>query len=64
MMHRIVLVFLLLLCSGAVIAGLACGKYGRPERISQPQPQVAAIDTEIEIEIEEDRDEAPKNRKP
>jgi hypothetical protein len=50
----------LLLCSSAIIAGLACGKYGRPERISQPDPSVAASDDGTE----QGRDETQKSRKP
>lgn len=64
MMRRMVLLCLkrsfLLLCSTAIIAGLACGKYGRPERISQPNPSVAASDDGAE----QDRDETQKGRKP
>ena len=64
MMPRIVLVSskrsLLALCMSALIAGLACGKYGRPERIPQPDPP-ASVSADSS---EQDRDEAEKSRKP
>ncbi len=52
---------LLVLCMSALIAGLACGKYGRPERISQP---VSLSTDTSEQASEQDRDEAEKSRKP
>lgn len=64
MMPRIVQMFfsssLLALCTTALIVGLACGKYGRPQRISQPEPPAAAsVDTG-----EQDRDDERKSAKP
>lgn len=55
---------LLVLCMSALIAGLACGKYGRPERISQPDPPVSLSTDTSEQASEQDRDEAEKSRKP
>lgn len=59
-MHRIVAVLCVaVLCSSALISGLACGKYGRPQRIWPPEPPIAASDEMIE----QDDDEAQKSRK-
>ncbi|MBW2294760.1 MAG: hypothetical protein JRG94_20975 [Deltaproteobacteria bacterium] len=44
----------------ALIAGLACGRYGRPERIPQPDPP-ASLSADSS---EQDRDETEKSRKP
>jgi len=68
MMPRIVLVssqrWLLALCMSALIAGLACGKYGPPERIPQPDPPVSLSADTSDQPSEQDRDEARKSRKP
>ena len=50
---------LLLMCSIALVAGVACGKYGRPQRVSQPEPTLAVSDDATEQE----RDEAQKSHK-
>lgn len=76
MTPRIVLVSsrlsLLALGTSALIAGLACGKYGKPERIAQPEPPVAArVDMSVqtgeqtgERTSEQEREEDGKSRKP
>ncbi len=65
MTRQSVLVLLLLPCLGAVVGGLACGKYGRPERIQQRAASPVEADrAAVEAEAEQDRDEAAKGRKP
>ena len=51
-------------CTVALIAALACGKYGKPERTPQPDPPVSASADLDERATAQDSDEARKKRKP
>jgi hypothetical protein len=63
---------LLALLACALFAGLGCGKYGKPRRISQPgSPAPARADSSAQADeqldeapAEPERDEVEKNRKP
>jgi hypothetical protein len=46
-----------------LIVGLACGKYGKPERIPQPAPRAAASADLDEQATDRESDEARQNRK-
>jgi hypothetical protein len=44
MMRRIVVMFAAASCAVAMMAPLACGKYGRPERVSSQLQQPAQVE--------------------
>ncbi len=64
MTRQVALMCLLLPLLGAVVSGLACGKYGKPERVQQSIASVEADRAGVEIGAEQDRDDEPKARKP
>lgn len=45
------------LCCAALAVGLACGKYGRPERIAPREPVASAQAPVVEIDDAQQRDE-------
>ena len=51
------------MCTGVLIVGLACGKYGKPERIPQPERRAPASADLDERATESDSAEAEKKRK-
>jgi hypothetical protein len=67
MMRQIVLVLVAMSCTAATLAPLACGKYGRPQRVAQLQgPEREQVQESVgESALEPDGDdEALENRKP
>ena len=60
----------MLLCGTALVAGLACGKYGRPERVTRPAAKTVSSKATAPSELSaadgatSDEEDEPKLRKP
>ncbi len=51
------------LCCTALAFGLACGKYGRPERIAPQESAVSAAAQDVENGDAEERDEKKSSKR-
>ena len=65
MMRRIVVMLIAMSCTAAMVAPLACGKYGKPVRVAQQGFEAQQQPETSELALHQDSDdEARKNGKP